>query len=143
MPQPKIPDDMIKSEKQFVHWNDELTDSEAQNAFRIIADVQLKYQYKTATTDNLEALRDEVLTRLAEVDILAEVDPSPCLYGEPPTVEIKGKLAVDDIHKYGFDHEKKKWEIDKAHDRGEDYLGEKESTKTRRAKKNGDDTSGA
>lgn len=140
---PRIPDETIRSEKQFVHWSDELTDTEAQNAFRIIAEVGEKYKYKTATVDNLEALRDEVLTRLAEINILAEIDPAPCLYGEPPIVEIKGKLAMDGIHKYGFDHEQKKWEIDKAHGRGEDYLGEKESTTTRRAAKNGDSTTGA
>ena len=136
--QPSIPDDRIHNEKQFVYWNDELTDSEAQEAFQIIASVQMKYERKVATIENLEALRDEILTRLAERDILAELDPTPVFYGEPPTVEIKGKLSTSELHKYGFDHEKKGWEIKKAHERGEEYLGQKETTKSKKAKKNGD-----
>lgn len=135
MPKPRIPDDRITSRKQFVHWSDELTDSEAIKAVELIGRIQVKYQHKTNTKDNLFALRDEALTRLAEeLNILAELDVTPCFYGEPPVLEIKGKMAVDDIHKYGFDHEQKKWEIDKAHDRGEDFLGEKESPQSRKEK---------
>jgi hypothetical protein len=129
---PNIPDDRIKDRKQFVHWADELTDTEAIAAVKIISQIQVKYQYKTATKENLEALRDEALTRLSEINILAELDPAPILNGEPPTIEIKGKMAIDDIHQYGFDHEKKKWEIDKARERNEDYLGEKQELPSRK-----------
>ena len=124
---PSLPntDTTITSEKQFVHFNDELTDSEAVAAVRIVAHVQEKYQFMTATKENLEAMRDELLTRLMEMNILAEVDPAPVLNGEPPVVEFIGKIAGDDIHKYGFDHEKKQWEIRKAREQGKDYLGEK------------------
>lgn len=126
MPQPKVPDPIIKSEKQFVHFADELTDSESVAAVRIIGLIQKRYAKKRATTENLEAMRDELLTRLMEINVLAEVDPAPILSGEPPIVEIIGKIAGDNIHKYGFDHERKAWEIQKAHSQGEDYLGEKE-----------------
>lgn len=130
---PRIPDDRIKSRKQFVHWNDELTDSEAIKAVELIGRIQMKYQYKRNSKENLNALRDEALTRLAEeLNILAELDVTPCFYGEPPELVITGKVSVDDIHTHGFDHEKKKWEIDKAHDRGEDFLGEKESPESRK-----------
>lgn len=128
----QVPDDRIYNERQFVHWNDELTDTEAVAVVRLIGEIQMKYANKPNTKQNLEDLRDEALTRLIEINILAELDPSPCFYGESPIVEIIGKVSSDPLHKYGFDHEQKKWEIDKAHDRGEDYLGEKESSKSKK-----------
>lgn len=129
---PKIPDPIIHSEKQLVHFADELTDSESTEAFQLVMQLQIKYAFKPNTQPNLEELRDEALTKLMEMNILAELDISPCFYGEPPVLELKGKVSSDSIHAYGFDHEKKKWEIDKAHDKGEDYLGEKESPKSRK-----------
>ena len=126
----------VHSKKQFVHNSDELADSEAVKAVRLIGEVQIKYAKKVATKENLHALRDEALYRLAtQLGIKAELDPTPCFYGEPPILEIQGKMAGDDIHKYGFDHEKKGWEVRKAHERGEDYLGEKESLESKRHKK--------
>lgn len=125
-------DDIIKSKKQFVHFNDQLTDSESIEAVQVIGEAQMKWASKHNSKENLEALRDEVLTKLMEINILAEFDVAPCFHGEPPIVEFIGKIAGDGLHKYGFDHEKKKWEIDRAHDRGEDYLGEKESLKSRK-----------
>jgi hypothetical protein len=86
----------------------------------------LKYANKPNTADNLERLRDEVLTRLSEINILATLDPAPCFYGEPPIVEIIGKVATDPIHKVGMDHEKKRYEVLKSKERNEDYLGQKE-----------------
>lgn len=129
MSQRRKTDDRIKSKKQFVHWADELTDSDAVRAVELVAQLQTKYANKPNTKENLEELRDEALTRLADINILAEFDPAPCFYGEPPILEFKGKISTDDIHTYGFDHEKKGWEINKAHDRGEDFLGEKEKVK--------------
>lgn len=124
---------VVHSKKEFVHSNDELADSEAVKAVRIIGEVQIKYWKKVANKQNLEALRDEALYRLAtELGIKAELDPTPCFYGEPPILEIQGKMEGDDIHKYGFDHEKKGWEVKKAHERGEDYLGEKEALESKK-----------
>lgn len=131
---PRIPDDRIKSEKQMVHLADELSDTESVAVVRLIGECQTKWARKPNTKENLHHLRDEVLTKLMERNILAEFDPAPCFHGEPPIVEIRGKIAGDPIHQYGFDHERKKWEIDRAHDRGEDYLGEKESSKPHKEK---------
>lgn len=125
--QAKEPDPIIRSKKQMVYFADELTDTESVAAFELVARISGKYAMKVASVENLNALRDECLTTLAErMNILAEIDISPIYNGEGPIVEFKGKFTGDDIHKYGFDHERKKWEIDKAHDRGEDYLHEKE-----------------
>lgn len=127
MPKPRIPDDRIKSEKQMVHYADELTDTESVKAVRLIGECQIKWAHKPNTKENLHNLRDEVLTKLMEMNVLAEFDPAPCFYGEPPIVEIRGKISGDPIHKYGFDHERKAYEVNRAKEDGEEYYGEKES----------------
>lgn len=124
----------MKSATQFVHWSDELLDSEAQEAVQVIASVQSKYADRQNTVENLEELRDEALTRLMEIGILAEFDPTPAFYGEPPILEIRGKISTDPLHKYGFDHEQKQYEVRKAQERGEEYLGQKESSNSRKLK---------
>lgn len=136
---PQVPDDRISDPTQFVHWAADLTDEEAKQVVAVIlGEVQEKYQYKLSTQANLEALRDEALTRMAEIGILAELDVSPVFNGEPPILEIIGKVSTDSFHKHGFDHEKKEWEVRKAKDRGEDYLGQKEPANKRREKKKDD-----
>lgn len=86
----------------------ELNDEEIQKAFQIVIDIQERYKLRPATEANLEALKDEVLTRLAnDVNVLAKFDPTPLLQGEPPVVEFIGKVAGDPFNKYGLDHEKK------------------------------------
>jgi hypothetical protein len=122
---------IIHSPKQFVHWSDELTDTESTQAVKVIAEVQEKYKNRTNSVENLEELRDEVLYKLMEIGIVAEFDPTPCFYGEPPILEIKGKREM----KYGFDHEQKGWEVRRALERGEDYLGQKEQPNSRKATK--------
>jgi vacuolar-type H+-ATPase subunit I/STV1 len=116
----------INSAKQLADFSTELLDSEIQQAVKIIASLQQSYAHKANTVENLDKLRDEVLTRLSEVSILASFDPTPCFYGEPPVVEFIGKVSTDAIHKDGFDHERKRDEILKAKDKGEHYLGENE-----------------
>lgn len=122
-------------EKEFAHAASDLTDHEISNCFKIIELLRFKYSGRRNTVKNLESLRDETLTRLAEISILATMDVSPCLYGQPPEIEILGKLDVDPIHKYGFDHELKKQEVNKANDRGEDWLGQKGTSDAAKAKK--------
>jgi hypothetical protein len=113
--------------KDFAHAASELTDSEITEVFKIIALVQEKYAPKANTPENLDALRDETLTRLMEKGVLATLDPAPCFYGEPPVIEIIGKVGDNVYAKEGFDHEKKMYEVRKATERGEEWLGQKES----------------
>jgi hypothetical protein len=107
----------------------DLTDEEIQKAFEIIMVTQNRYAMKTFTRENLEALNDEITYRLAEeIGIIATVDFVPALRGEPPIVDLSlGKVSGDPIHKYGFDHEKKQWEVRKATERGEEFLGEEKA----------------
>jgi len=121
--------------KDFAHSAADLTDVEITRLFRVVEEVRTKYSGKPNTVKNLESFRDETLTRLMDIGILATVDPTPCFYGEPPVVEIVGKVQGDSSHKYGFDHEQKGWEVNKANERNEDWLGEKEAVTKRKNKK--------
>lgn len=115
----------------------ELTDAEIQAAWRIIWGVRAKHQMKfiqkfnDASTFNLddalkalEEMEDEIKTKLAEVDILASVDTVPILEGQPPAIEIIGMLPGSNLAKYGMDHERKEFEVKRATQRGEAFLGE-------------------
>lgn len=129
-----VPDDTIKTAKDFAGFASDLTDKEIKQAILIIEEVRWKYAGKANSAKNLEALRDEILTRLADMSVLATVDVAPCFYGEPPELEIVGKIAGDDIHEHGFDHERKRHEVLEANRRGEDYRGQKEPYNVRRDK---------
>lgn len=118
-----IADDRLQSGKQFAGFAADLTDSEIQQTIKVVNSIRTRYAGKPFTVQNLDALRDEVLTRLAGIGILASVDVAPCLNGEPPTVEIVGKVG-DPGFNAATDHEKKRWEVLKANERGEDYYGQ-------------------
>lgn len=119
--------DQISSVKDLAHFAADLQDSEVTQIASIVGAASRKYSTRIATIANLEALRDEILTRLSTINILATVDVAPVLNGEPPTVEIIGKVAGDSQHKYGMDHERKQYEVRKATARGEEFLGQKET----------------
>lgn len=115
----------VSNAKDLAYKASELLDSEVKQVFDIIVDIQARYATRANTADNLESMRDEALTRLMDIGVLATVDPTPCFYGDPPVVEIIGKVDQQ-FKKFGLDHEQKGWEINKAHNRGEDFYGEKE-----------------
>src|SRR3954470_21621841 len=114
------------ADKDLAHAATDLTDREITNVIQTVERVRLKYAGRANTPENLEHLRDEALTRLMEIGVLATLDPAPCFYGQPPVLEIIGKVSGDPIEKVGFDHEQKGWEVNKANTRGEDWLGQKE-----------------
>lgn len=116
----------VKSMEDLVYKASDLTDFEVKELSAVIYDVSTRFSRKTNTVKNLEEMRDEILTRLADINVLAEVDPAPCLYGKPPEVTIIGKVNTDDIHKYGFDHERKAHEVNNAIRRNETFRGQKE-----------------
>jgi len=122
-------DDVITSTKQLAQFASELTDLEVGEVAKIIGVLQRKYGARPNTPKVLDELRDEALTKLAEIGILATVDPTPCFHGEPPIVEIVGKVPGHEIHSEGFDHERKRWEVQNANKLGEDWRGQKEKYK--------------
>ncbi len=119
------PDGTVRTGKEFANAATDLLDSEVQQIVAIVVgDIQQRYATKANTAQNLEALRDEVLTRPMQIGIVATFDPTPCLYGDPPELEIVSSTRA--VHKTdGFDHEQKGYEVVKANERGEDYLGQK------------------
>ena len=124
--QKRMNDDRVTSMKDFALKATDLQDHEVKKMGEIVGEVVLKWGRKANTPENLEACRDELLYRAAEIGILCEFDPTPAFYGEPPILDIIGKIATDPIHQYGFDHEKKRHEVLEAKKRGEDYRGQKE-----------------
>lgn len=120
------PDNTAGSTEELARMAIDLTDYEVSQVGRIVGELVRKYGTRPNTAENLDQLRDEALTRFMEMGILATLDPAPCFYGEPPVLEIIGKVAGDPIHKEGFDHERKTYEVRKANSRGEDYLGQRE-----------------
>ena len=122
-------DDIIKSTEQLAGFAQDLTDIEVGEVGKIIGSLQRKYAQRPNTPEVLDQLRDEVVTKLAEqLGILATLDPTPCFHGEPPIVEIVGKVSGHSFHKDGFDHERKYWEVQQANKKGEAYLGQKEKS---------------
>jgi hypothetical protein len=117
------PDGTVRTGRQFAENAMDLLDSEVAEVIKVVVQVQEKYRYAANSPENLEKLRDETLTRLMEIGVIATMDATPCLYGDPPNLEIIGSTR---IHKTdGFDHEKKGYEVNKANSRKEDYLGQK------------------
>ena len=122
-------DDIIKSTEQLAGFAQDLSDIEVGEVGKIIGSLQRKYAQRPNTPEVLDQLRDEVITKLAEqLGILATLDPTPCFHGEPPIVEIVGKVSGHSFHKDGFDHERKYWEVQQANKKGEAYLGQKEKS---------------
>lgn len=114
----------------------DLTDDEITQALRIILQVKGKWQgvfrsklrHTNFTVEQAMKLcdqfEDELVTRLAEgLDLIATVDAAPVFEGQPPVVELVGALDSHYSAKYGQDHEKKTWEVQKAIERGEVFLG--------------------
>jgi hypothetical protein len=125
--QVSIPKDTVSSTKELTQVATDLTDKQAIQITEIALQVQRRYAKRLSSPKNLEEMRDEILTRLAEINILATVDPTPVFYGEPPVLEIIGEVnATNDGM---FDHERKQKEVLEAKALGEDFRGQKEKHK--------------
>lgn len=140
---PELPvnnQDIIKDAKSFSGaMTLDMTDEEIAEAWRVVISIRGKWldhfrrKFNDPSTYSLddalkaiEEFEDELKTTLAErCNVLATVDTVPLLEGKPMQIEWIGKLPGDSINKYGLDHEKKTWEVQKAKERGEDYLGQK------------------
>lgn len=139
---PTLPTDdgIVHTQKQFSdNLTQDLTDEEIQQCMRLILPIKAKWQNKfrykfndpdTFNMDDvfrfLSEFEDEVKTTLAEkVNVLATVDTTPLLEGKAPVIEYIGVLPGHNLSKYGMDHEKKIFEVKKATERNEDFLGQR------------------
>lgn len=135
---PDLPtDDLVKTKKEYSDLlTQDMTDDEISKSFDIMLPIIQKWQerfrrradtYPTveAAMEDVERFEDELKTELAEkLHVYATVDVLPLLEGKPPVIVIQGPLEDHIIHKYGFDHEKKTYEVTESSRRGETFLGE-------------------
>jgi hypothetical protein len=139
---PHLPvnDGIVKTRKAFSDGLTlDLTDDEICKAFEIILPIRKKWEERFRMHCNdpinftaeeavelIDHMEDEIKYELAtRLDIYTEMDCTPIFEGKPPIIEFVGALPSHSIAKYGFDHEKKTYEVQKARERGEDYLGQK------------------
>jgi hypothetical protein len=138
---PEVPtDDLIKSKKEYADLlTQDMTDDEITKSFNIMIPIIKKWQerfirraesYPTveAAMEDVNRFEDELKYELAtKLKIYATVDVLPLLEGKPPVIVVQGPLEDHIIHKYGFDHERKTYEVTHAARNDEAYLGEKET----------------
>lgn len=137
---PTLPTDtgIVRTPKQFSDTLTlDLTDDDITRAMEVTLRIRRKYSdifrakfgpHGSFTAGEafklLDQFEDEIKTTLAEqLDLLVTVDVEPVLFGEPPVISFEGALSSHSTAKYGLDHEKKEWEVKRAKDRGQDFLG--------------------
>lgn len=132
---------IVKNAVEFAHTAYNLQDHEALEAIDIMRKYQRRWIYRARwgwhnwedLADFLEELGGNIQYEFAErLNLLTRWDPTPVLEGKPPLLEVMDKMPSDDIHKFGFDHERKGFEVRKAVGRGEEFLGQKERVDARR-----------
>lgn len=101
-----------------------LYDAEIVAAAKVVGQLTRKYGRRTwsstASFNRLsEELETEATARLAEVGLLVEVKTLPMLVGQPPVIEITGR-----IDNSAFDHELKRHEVLKSKINNETIHGE-------------------
>lgn len=104
-----------------------LSDEEVYEVGQVVGQLVEKYAFLPATENNLARLDDEATDRLYRLGYLVHLDVEPCLSGQPPIIDIMGKVGDVGFQK-PFDHERGIWGVNKAHSRGEYHYGELERT---------------
>lgn len=126
---------IVRNPTEFAHIAYNLQDTEALEAMAICRKYQKRWLYAAKwgwrswddLADFLETLGQDFQYEMADkLNLMTRWDPTPVLEGKPPLMEVMDKMPGDDIHKFGFDHERKGYQVKKAVVRGEDYLGQKE-----------------
>jgi hypothetical protein len=138
---PNLPTDrdVVRTAKEFAGaMTLDLSDDEIKRALVLTTSVVHKHQTEwkkkypfeslEQVADLLEELEKELAYKmLEEVECLVKVDGTPVFLGDPPVIEWLGKIDTSDLAKYGQDHERKTYEVRKADERGEDFLGQKDN----------------
>lgn len=131
--------DTVSTAKDFTGLTTlDLTDEEVKIFLETTVKITKKHQtiWKTLFPFNsieqcmelLDKLEQELAYTLMErLDVLVRIDGTPVFEGGAPIIELLGKMEGTSLAKYGQDHEKKTWEVQKAKERGEDFLGQKDN----------------
>lgn len=136
---PTLPTDdgIVRNPKEFSDaLTLELTDEEITRALKTTLPIRLKWQRKfrsavrhqNFTVDEAMKLLDQFETELVYelatmCHIMATVDVTPVFEGQPPVIEFMGSMSSHPSAKYGLDHERKEFEVKRAKDTKQDFLG--------------------
>lgn len=106
----------------------DLQDSEQKAIMDTFVALDQKWRYKPNNARNLAEFTNEANEAFAKIGFLVHVQVADVLVGGPPTIEIIEKVGdrADEESKYGFDHERKRYDVLKSKVRNEDYIGQKE-----------------
>jgi len=95
-----------------------------------------EFSRKPNTRANLDELVRRATDEFLKIGLVVEVNVAPCLIFNPmtnsynpPEIVIMGRVPGTHYEEEGvplMDHEKKRWEVIKSRERGEDFLGQKE-----------------
>ncbi len=138
---PQLPVDpgIVTTQKQFSdNLTMDLNDDEIKRALAMLIPIREKWQERfrakafspafgvEQAMQLVDEFEDELKTELMDkMGLITAVDVTPLFDGEPMVIEFTGVIDTHPAQQYGFDHEKKGWEVKKATERGEDYLGQK------------------
>lgn len=140
---PNLPvsEGIVTTRKQFSDaLTTDLTDHEIKQAFEILLPIKKKWEARFSlklgdlnfdvekAMELVDQMEEEIKYELAtRLDLYVTIDATPVFEGKPLIIEFNGALPSHSTAEYGFDHEKKTYEVQKATDRGEDYLGQKDA----------------
>jgi hypothetical protein len=91
-----------------------------------------EFSAKPNTRANLDELAKRAAEEFIRIGLVVEVDTSGALITDPrtmragsPEIVILGRLPGSPEDEHGFDHERKRDEVLRSRERGEDFLGQK------------------
>ena len=98
-----------------------LYDSEIIEVGQLTAYLTKKYAHRANTMTVLEEFRNEAIARFADIGFEVTVDVTPSFVSKPPTITIADRIVPLE---YGYDVEKKTWEVVKSKERKQTVLDE-------------------
>jgi hypothetical protein len=110
-------------------WGDhsDLYDHEIMAIMKIGMELEREFGRKRNTEENYDELTKRAVQALYELGFLAHVDLAPIMEGKPPILSILNRVSGSIEHTEGLDHERKRWEVLAANERGEQIRGQKDS----------------
>ena len=94
-----------------------------------------EFSRKPSTRKNLDELSRRAADEFLKIGLVAQVDITPCIVVNPatmetgsPVIDIVGRVPGTHYAEDGavlFDHERKRDEVLRSRERGEDFLGQK------------------